>query len=74
VVYDDGMVYFNGNPINTIPYGSTFENSSGSNVVDVCVDIPNLLLWYRVNNGAWNMNGADPSMGIGGVSLSGMTN
>jgi hypothetical protein len=66
--YDDAVLYQNNTSINSI--GSTFL-LDGS-IVDVAVDRVNNLIWYRVNNGAWNNNG-DPVNSLGGYDISGIT-
>lgn len=38
--------------------------------VDLCVDLPNLLFWFRVNGGLWNASGtANPATGVGGHAM-----
>lgn len=71
VIFDNGIAYINNAKVNTVAYGNLFENINGNNIIDVCVDTVNLLIWYRVDNGSWNING-NPSAGIGGISMSGL--
>ena len=77
-LYDDGYQYSNGDTIAT--NGPRFEKTNGTNVVDMCVDVPNKLVWLRVDNGPWNaVAGTDPALSSstvtgGGLSLSCVTN
>lgn len=44
---------------------------SGGLVLSMAVDVGAKLLWYRVNGGIWNNNGAnDPAAGSGGAAIS----
>jgi hypothetical protein len=63
-----GFVYINGNPIlNNDPF-------SNGDTVDIAIDrTNNNLIWFRVNNGSWNSDGAaNPSTGVGGADISGI--
>lgn len=41
----------------------------------MAIDVPNELVWTRVNNGLWNNSGsADPATGTGGVSIASLDN
>lgn len=43
------------------------------NVIGVCLDIQNQLIYFAVNGGSWNNNGsANPLTQTGGISLSGL--
>jgi len=75
-----------GGDINSIGYrsgGAVVANSVtlatlGSFVagdrIGIAVDPANRLIWFRVNNGNWNNNGAnDPATGVGGIDYSSLT-
>ena len=73
-VYDNGALYSNGGimdaPLNILPVGATFQKTNGTNIIDVAVDVPNLLMWYRVDNGPWNnFPSANPTIVFGGINL-----
>jgi hypothetical protein len=73
-IYDNGLYYFNSGsneiPTNTLPVGASFQKTNGTNIIDVAVDIPNLLMWYRVDNGPWNnFVNANPTIDFGGINL-----
>ena len=76
-LYDNGTVYFNDvsdDPIDIVN-GPTFQKTNGTNVVDVAIDIPNLKVWFRVDNGLWNaMPTANPATNVGGYDISKLTN
>jgi hypothetical protein len=76
-LYDNGTVNFNDDsedPINIVN-GPTFQKTNGTNVVDVAIDIPNLKIWFRVDNGLWNASAiANPVTNVGGYDISKMTN
>lgn len=53
-----------------IETGTAF--TTATNTVGVAVDCDNRLVWFRVNNGAWNDGvGADPVAGTGGIPVGG---
>jgi hypothetical protein len=45
-----------------------------NDIIDVAVDLYSSVIWIRVNNGNWNNNPfANPAIGVGGLSLYGLT-
>lgn len=69
VVYNsNGQVRFNNTTLATISTWAAGDRLS------VAVDVPNELIWFKVNAGSWNNDGlADPAARIGGISFAAMT-
>lgn len=65
-LFGNGFFCINDNFVNT-----TMSSVNG-NVVCVAVDIDAKLVWYRINNGDWNITG-DAAAGIGGIDFSALT-
>jgi hypothetical protein len=69
VVYNtNGQVRFNNTTLATIAaYGA-------GDRICVAVDVPNELIWFKVNGGSWNNDGtADPVTRVNGISFAAMT-
>jgi hypothetical protein len=69
VVYNsNGQVRFNNTTLATIAAWAAGDR------IGVAVDVPNELIWFRVNNGSWNNDGtANPVTGVNGISFAAMT-
>jgi hypothetical protein len=53
---------------------ATYSTYTSGDVVGMAVDIGGQLIWWRVNAGNWNNNGAaDPATGANGLSTSALT-
>lgn len=72
----NSIALYDGDP--AVYAGGSSAGSSGINytgalndVVDMAVDIGAGLIWFRLNGGNWNNNGAnDPATGVGGINIS----
>jgi SPRY domain len=66
----DGNFYYNG----SIVQSALPTWSAADDLIDVAVDLSNGLIWIRVNGYSWNNNPfANPAIGVGGLSLYGLT-
>lgn len=66
----DGQVWINGaNP--TYPSGSHPSSFVAGDVLDMCVDVTNKVIYWRKNGGNWNNDAsANPTLGLSGRGIS----
>ena len=76
--FDTGYVFYN--MYNTIGYSDDFTKESGTNIVDIAVDVNAKLIWFRVDGRSWNNKtslnnnpNANPATGTGGISFAVIT-
>lgn len=73
-VWHDGAVYVNATTFASTIGANAALNYTGGGELQVATDFDAKLIWFRVGTGLWNNNAsADPSTGVGGVSIAGIT-
>ena len=75
--FDTGYVY---DMYNNIGHSENFTKESGTNIVDIAVDVNAKLIWFRVDGRSWNNKtslnnnpNANPATGTGGISFAVIT-